>query len=270
MNPDDKDIKVVLYSNRSQCYLNLKDYNSAEKDSLSALRLDHRHKKSLFRHGTALYQLKKYKEAKREFNNLLKIEPSNKNGLEYLRHTEQKLAKIKDEAYEKLYYGEIIGGSTGIGKNVIKVEEIHMDPKLQQQISNHVTELQEKKEQDLPEHTKENKAERESKNEFLSKTDVSNITRNKEEAKGLDDFVEDAEEQAELRKLEEERKGKKSKKRRKRKDRKSEEGKSDDSPDNISPEDNKEESPLATSSPASSEEVKISLKPTDSSDNDDH
>jgi len=118
------------------------------------------------------------------------------------------LAKIKDEVYEKLYYGEIIGGSTGIGKNVIKVEEIHMDPKLQQQINNHASELEAKKEADLTQDIKESKTERESKNEFLSKTDVSGIKRQKEDSKGRDQFVENAEEEAELKRLQDDRKNK--------------------------------------------------------------
>lgn len=223
MNPEDPEIKVVLYSNRSQCHLNLKNYVDAEKDALSALRIDHLHMKSLFRHGTALYYLKRYKEAKREFNNMLKIEPSNKNGLEYLRHTDQKLSKIKTEAYEKLYYGEIVGDTTSKSVSVIRVEEINLDPKLKQQLE----EQKEKaanslvKEIEIPEKAEDSKNDgvRESKTEFLTKTDVSNIARNKGERKDLDEFVENKEEMEELKKLEEERKNN-SNKRRKRKDRK--------------------------------------------------
>jgi len=184
--------------------------------------------KSLFRYGTALYYLRQYKQAQHEFSNLLKVDPHNKNGLEYLRHTDQKLAKIKREAYEKLYQGEIIGESTGIGKRVIQVEEINMDEKLSQIIeeensndlekvklsnknenmknSNMIEEIEEEK---VPEKLKE----RSSKIEFLSKTDVSNIQRSKQ-IKIINEFIENSEEQEELRKLEVERKEKKNRRKR--------------------------------------------------------
>jgi tetratricopeptide (TPR) repeat protein len=218
MNPDDPEIKLVLYSNRSQCYLNLKQYVDAEKDALSALRIDHLHMKSLLRHGTALYYLKRYKEAKREFNNMLIIEPSNKNGLEYLRHTDQRLSKIKLEAYEKLYYGEIVGNTTSKSVSVIKTEEINLDPKQRQQMEEQKEKIASKKLIEEVEAAK-NGGVRESKTEFLTKTDVSNIARNKGERKDVDEFVENKEELEELKRMEEERKND-SKKRRKRKDRK--------------------------------------------------
>lgn len=218
MNPDDPEIKLVLYSNRAQCYLNLKQYVDAEKDALSALRIDHLHMKSLLRHGTALYYLKRFKEAKWEFNNMLIIEPSNKNGLEYLRHTDQKLSKIKLEAYEKLYYGEIVGNTTSKGVSVIRTEEINLDPKQRQQMEEQKEKVASKKLIEEVEEVK-NEGVRESKTEFLTKTDVSNIARNKGERKDVDEFVENKEELEELKRLEEERKND-SKKRRKRKDRK--------------------------------------------------
>jgi tetratricopeptide (TPR) repeat protein len=218
MNPDDPEIKLVLYSNRAQCYLNLKQYVDAEKDALSALRIDHLHMKSLLRHGTALYYLKRFKEAKWEFNNMLIIEPSNKNGQEYLRHTDQKLSKIKLEAYEKLYYGEIVGNTTSKGVSVIRTEEINLDPKQRQQMEEQKEKIASKKLIEEVEEVK-NEGVRESKTEFLSKTDVSNIARNKGERKDVDEFVENKEELEELKRLDEERKND-SKKRRKRKDRK--------------------------------------------------
>lgn len=248
---------------------------------MSALRLDKSHVKSLFRHGTALYYLKKYKEAKHEFNNLLRADPSNKNGLEYLRHTEQKLAKIKAEAYEKLYYGEIIGNTTGIGKGVIKVEEIHMDPKLKKQMEEEkqakLDQVEDKptdskskpliKEIDSTENSKTADAApaRESKSEFLSKTDVSGITRNKEEQKDTSQFVENAEEEEELRKLEEERQNQKAKKKGKRKNKKKktheEESKevkqTSSQPQNIDAK--TEENKINTEVPQDSEGLKITL-----------
>lgn len=189
--------------------MNLKNYVDAEKDALSALRLDNAHVKSLFRYGTALYYLRQYKQAKMEFSNLLRVDPRNKNGQEYLRHTEQKLAKIKIEAYEKLYLGEIVGGSTGIGKSIIKVQEINIDKKEAENIPEKIEFKEEDKSEEIKEEVKE---ERESKTELLSKTDVSNIKRDKGEDKSINEFIENPEEQEELRRLEEERKNNQRKK----------------------------------------------------------
>lgn len=211
-NPNDRSTKVILYSNRAQCHLNLKDYKSAEHDAASALALDGEHSKSLFRRGTALYHLKRYKEAKAAFNKLLMVDPKSKDGLSYLTHTEQKLSKIKMEAYEKLCYDEPIGDSTKIGNKVIPVQEVNVDPKLLAEKDMNRSVSAEGSEE-LPQR------ERESRTDFLSKTDVSKKLRGEEQVKGLSDFIEN-EEAEELKKLQEERNT--TKQRRKKKDRKRE------------------------------------------------
>lgn len=214
MNPGDKNLKVTLYSNRAQCNLNLKDYLSAQKDALSAIRLDRYHLKARFRHGTALYYLKRYKEAKREFNNLLKIDSKNKGGLERLQQIEVKLSKIKQEAFDKLKFGEIIGDSTSASVDVINVELINNEQSKPANTKN--TDLKEPASGSMVSEvdskqteSKQSEAdsERESRTNFLSKTDVSNITRAKGETtiKPQDDDVYEADELEELKKLQQER-----------------------------------------------------------------
>lgn len=230
MNPSDKDIKVILYSNRAQCYINLKDYLAAERDASSALVLDREHIKSMFRLGIAQYKLKRYKEAKKTFNNMVKTDPKNANGLEYLAHTEQKLSKIRLEAYEKLCSGEIVGDSTKIGTKTIKVKEFNLDQRFMEGVSNgddiH-NENSSSKETSIPslveevEEASTETAERESKIEFLSRTAIEETNTDKTEQKGLSDFVENANEEEELKKLQQERnKPKKNKKKKKNKNKK--------------------------------------------------
>lgn len=232
MNPQE-DIKVILYSNRAQCYLNLKDFQSAERDASSALMLDREHIKALFRLGTAQYRLKKYKEAKSTFNNLVMIDPKNVNGLEYLGHTEQKLSKIRLEAYEKLCSGEITGDSTKIGTNIIKVQEFNLDQRFAEKMKNgDDSDLQNSgvKETSIPSMVEEIQeepkevVERESKIEFLSRTTIDDSKVDTSEQKGLSDFVESANEEEELKRLQQERNKpkKKNKKGKKNKNKKKE------------------------------------------------
>ena len=257
MNPDDIDLKVVLYSNRSQWYLNQKDYESAEKDSLSALRLNKFHVKSIFRHGTALYYLKRFKESRREFNNLLKIDINNKDGIHRLEQIEQKLSKIKQEAYDKISYGEIIGDTTSTNVQIIEVDEINLDEHIKKQKEDEKQKSNEESNQDSPTVTQEdndksepeNIAERESKQILLSKTDVSNISRSKGETQiASNDNVYDADELEEFKKLEEERNSQNLTKKQRKKQKKKEKKKKNRSKVVVTGEQNTNKNPDQSSS----------------------
>lgn len=154
----------------------------------------------------------------------------NKGGLERLQQIQIKVSKIKQEAYEKITKGEIIGDSTSHDVHLIDISEINLDEKFKPQNttqtdhaestiipmddSDNDAEEPSEETNDKSEEVKENVQERESKSEFLSKTDISNISRPKEEVKiQITDEVYDADELEELKKLEEERNNdKKSKK----------------------------------------------------------
>ena len=64
--------------------------------------LDPEHVKSIGRRGTANYYLGNIKQAKRDFVRALKLDENNNQFFEYLRKTDEKLLKIKQEAYEKI------------------------------------------------------------------------------------------------------------------------------------------------------------------------
>ena len=109
---------------------------------------------------------------------------------------------------------------------MIRVEEINLDPKVRKEMEeqkekieqNHVN-MNNSNEGQSDSPQKEENPERESKNVFLTKTELGNITRQKEDAKEASAFVENAAEEEELRKLQEERNASQGKKRRKRKQR---------------------------------------------------
>ena len=95
-------MRKLTLSNRAQAYLKLKAYGKAYDDSNQACMLDPAHVKSLGRRGTAAYYLGKIKEAMRDFVEIITLEPKNVQFLEYLKKCEERLQKIRDEAYEKM------------------------------------------------------------------------------------------------------------------------------------------------------------------------
>ena len=56
-------------------------YGAAEQDCSVALQLDSKYTKAIARRATAREKLKKYKEAKKDYESLLKYEPKNKQAL---------------------------------------------------------------------------------------------------------------------------------------------------------------------------------------------
>ena len=96
------EMRKLTLSNRAQAYLKLRAYGKAYDDSNQACMLDPAHVKSLGRRGTAAYYLGKIKEAMRDFVEIITLEPKNVQFLEYLKKCEERLQKIRDEAYEKM------------------------------------------------------------------------------------------------------------------------------------------------------------------------
>ena len=173
----------------------------------------------MMRRGTAQYYLKEWKQAKKDFSRVAELEPSNKNALKYLSQTEERLNKIKIDAYQNIvFYADIEGESTGIGKGVIRVEELNIDPA--------APSPQEKVTPQVVEKESEEKQGREIPSKVESMISGIGQTKGVQKTRDAEDFVE-ADEEEELRKLEEERrkekKNKKKKKGKKKKDKKEKE-----------------------------------------------
>ncbi|XP_061570331.1 RNA polymerase II-associated protein 3 [Cololabis saira] len=76
---------VLLPANRAMAYLKLEKYREAEEDCSTAIYLDSTYCKALARRGTARVALGKLEEAKQDFQQLLKLEPGNKQALNELQ-----------------------------------------------------------------------------------------------------------------------------------------------------------------------------------------
>ena len=65
---------MTVFSNRAQCYLNLRKYKLAEEDASKALFFDNAHIKSLNRRGQACFYLSKLAESKEDFEAAIILE----------------------------------------------------------------------------------------------------------------------------------------------------------------------------------------------------
>ncbi|XP_020490468.1 RNA polymerase II-associated protein 3 isoform X2 [Labrus bergylta] len=78
-------MNVLLPANRAMAFLKLEKFKEAEEDCTKAISLDSTYCKAFARRGTARVALGKLQEAKQDFQELLKLEPGNKQALNELQ-----------------------------------------------------------------------------------------------------------------------------------------------------------------------------------------
>ncbi|XP_062238889.1 RNA polymerase II-associated protein 3 [Platichthys flesus] len=78
-------LNVLLPANRAMAFLKLEKYNEAEEDCTKAIYLDRTYSKAFARRATARVALRKLEEAKQDFQEVLKLEPGNKQALNELQ-----------------------------------------------------------------------------------------------------------------------------------------------------------------------------------------
>ncbi|KAF7694224.1 RNA polymerase II-associated protein 3 [Silurus meridionalis] len=79
------DTNVLLAANRAMAYLKLERYAEAEEDCTKAIALDDTYSKAFARRGTARVALGRLSDAKADFEQLLKLEPGNKQAMNELK-----------------------------------------------------------------------------------------------------------------------------------------------------------------------------------------
>ena len=88
---DPSDMRTIVFSNRSQCYLKLRAYMKAFEDANEAVECTPEHVKSLGRRGTAAFYLKKYKIARADFEKVMELDPTNTGFTSFLKTIEGKM-----------------------------------------------------------------------------------------------------------------------------------------------------------------------------------
>lgn len=78
-------MNVLLPANRAMAFLKLEKFKEAEDDCTKATYLDSTYSKAFARRGTARVALRKLEEAKQDFQEVLKLEPGNKQALNELQ-----------------------------------------------------------------------------------------------------------------------------------------------------------------------------------------
>ncbi|KAM4711811.1 RNA polymerase II-associated protein 3 [Anableps anableps] len=84
-------MNVLLPANRAMAFLKLEKYKEAEEDCTSAISLDNTYSKAFARRGTARLALGKLQEAEEDFQQLLRLEPGNKQALNELQKLQSDL-----------------------------------------------------------------------------------------------------------------------------------------------------------------------------------
>uniref|UniRef100_A0A671YL07 RNA polymerase II-associated protein 3 n=1 Tax=Sparus aurata TaxID=8175 RepID=A0A671YL07_SPAAU len=78
-------MNVLLPANRAMAFLKLEKFKEAEEDCTTAISLDNTYSKAFARRATARVALRKLQEAKQDFQEVLKLEPGNKQALNELQ-----------------------------------------------------------------------------------------------------------------------------------------------------------------------------------------
>ena len=181
---DPKEFRKLVLSNRAQSYLKLKAYHKAFADADAALQLDPVHVKSLGRRGTACYYLDKFRQAKRDFVVALGLDPNNKQFREYLKKTDERLNKIRGEAYERMVRRATFTDLTELMTERdadLPLTELHLDEKVNKEMVQKKVEVIQRQE--------------ENKTQVVSKK-TNKKHKKKTKRKAMDDFFEGDDQEA--------------------------------------------------------------------------
>lgn len=89
---------ATFYANRALCQLKLNNLFSAESDCTAALKLDENYVKAYYRRATVRIAMERYKDAKQDLENVLKLEPSNKESIALFAEVETKIKSANTAA----------------------------------------------------------------------------------------------------------------------------------------------------------------------------
>jgi len=118
MGPEEVDkhdkMKLALHLNLAICFLKINRYNKALDNAESALKIDSKNVKGLFRKGMALHGLKKYDEALEAFKQSESLE-HNPSTESWIKNTEAKIQaeNQKEKNFVKKMFSGVSTGASG-------------------------------------------------------------------------------------------------------------------------------------------------------------
>jgi len=93
LNPN----SAIYYNNRAFTYFKLEQYGGAIADATKSIELDKTYAKAYYRRASAYLALGKYKDGLRDFKQVVKIYPANKEAQEKLKQCEKIVKRIRFE-----------------------------------------------------------------------------------------------------------------------------------------------------------------------------
>ncbi|CAF4733481.1 unnamed protein product, partial [Rotaria sp. Silwood2] len=97
-----RQLKIAAQSNLALCYLKLGNYRQCKTFCDNALALDARNEKCLFRRGQVYLNFSNFEQAIKDFQTVLKINPSNVAAQQQIEHCQQQQIKQK-ESYKAFF-----------------------------------------------------------------------------------------------------------------------------------------------------------------------
>ena len=124
---------AIYYSNRAFCHIRLEAYGSAIEDATAAIKCDARFVKAYYRRASALFALSKLREARRDFQQVVRIHPRDKDAQAKLSDIDKELRRqafLKAIESEK---GKPVSETIGEEVKEMTVEEAYDGPRLKEE-----------------------------------------------------------------------------------------------------------------------------------------
>ncbi|GBG69022.1 hypothetical protein CBR_g3721 [Chara braunii] len=122
---------AVYYANRAFAHTKLEEYGSAVEDSTTAIELDRKYVKGYYRRGTAYLLMGKFKEALKDFRQVVRIRPNDPDAKRQCRECEKAVQKIRFE--EAIWREDTVrrAVSETIDISAMEVDDSYTGPRLE-------------------------------------------------------------------------------------------------------------------------------------------
>lgn len=119
---------AVYYSNRAQCHIKNEDFGLAIADATEAISLNPSSEKAFFRRGSAYFGLNDYTAAKKDFQSILVLQPTNNEAKNKVRECDK---FIKQKQFLEAMHVEVQPPIDRTSVDKIPIESSYTGPKLE-------------------------------------------------------------------------------------------------------------------------------------------